>query len=648
MKLAANNGVAPSQGTLTGALLLLAMLLILLGAFSTMGAMDSAGKAPEGLAYMTGAIPFDKVRSAPDSAWKPVEGMMQSFGYKNPQAWMRFKLRGGARPQTINVAVGPSFVESCEFYLVSDTGTKSYQSGKTLPDGAGARLTGEWTFPVNLSPGQTKVGFVHFTARGRSLGKVSILTEEQLRVVLRSSSTRVGLVLGISCILILVCAMLTIINRSLMYASYLGYLIAAVAILLNFEKGLALNLPAHLFFVQRAALAGAGCFLLLTFARLFLRLPNAPWWARWTNKMAIAMQALLGITIAAVITTGLTDWQLPLNPGLNLVVLGTVLIAVLAGVVATLLRLPQAPLFLMGWILFGGFVGFHQLGVLGLHSWSTTTAPLHLGIIAEALVFSMALALRSRTVMQERVFSEERLARLGRELAQARRVQQRLLPRSLPAPTGLEIAARYEPESELGGDLYAFHQPSEHELIAMMADVTGHGLGAALDSAVVWAAFREAVLSSKSPAAIISSMNRFLAPHVGFRFVTACCVHLDTKTKVLRLASGGHVWPLRLRDSRAEFLEANGTLLGFDPQATYQEHEFELRSGDRLLLYTDGLFESHSRTTESGTDVLLAQARSNQNHHGREWLDQLFTNMERWRNDPAQTDDVSLVSIEVS
>lgn len=622
-------------------------LVLLMGlVFVQVGALERFGRAPDDLVYsLTNGTLTEMQRLGPQS-WRPVEGSQQRFGNRHPEAWMRFTLRGTSHPSEVNISIGPSLVDFFELHLLRKGEATTLLGGDQRRLEPGVRATNEWSYRIRMEPGETVSAFVHFRNRRRSIGSVRLHTDAELRLSARTESARIGLFVGLLVVLILVAALLAWLGRSVMYAAYLGYLVCAAFTLLDADGMLyqwlgpiegpwGNNRP--------NLLTAISAVLLLSFAKSFLNLPRDHWWSLVPLR-ALEVMRVLSLVYAIVV---LIDPPIRHNPVMNVMVLCSILVAIAAGVAAARLKRPEAMLFISGWVAFGLFVSFHQLGALGLHDQFASTTPLHLGVLAEALIFSLALGLRNRSLLHERVLLEARLQQLRRELEQAKQVHRRVLPRELPNLAGLSIDVLYMPESQLGGDLYAFAQFSDQDLVVMVADVTGHGLAAALDSSVVWAAFREASSDSGRPAQILGEMNRFLAPHVDFRFVTACCARIDLSRGRLQVASAGHVPVLVCRREGAEYVGVTGTLLGFDPTFVYDEQTFELQSGDRVLLYSDGLVESQSRANEeSGLDALQKYSMELKTE-GPRWLEDIVAGMEAWRQEGVQADDVTALCLTV-
>ncbi len=192
--------------------------------------------------------------------------------------------------------------------------------------------------------------------------------------------------------------------------------------------------------------------------------------------------------------------------------------------------------------------------------------------------------------------AERRTAtRRTRELDQAREIQRSLQPRVLPRRAGWEFAAACEEAAWLGGDTYDVFAVDDRRVAFCIADVAGKGLPAALVAANLQATVRTVAMEHPAPREVCSRLNRAMSavlPASG-RFVTFFFGLLDMETGLLRSCNAGHIPPMlmRARDT-CRTLRRGGVVLGFDPEARYDEEETRLEPGDVLVLYTDGVTEA--------------------------------------------------------
>lgn len=261
-----------------------------------------------------------------------------------------------------------------------------------------------------------------------------------------------------------------------------------------------------------------------------------------------------------------------------------------------------------------------------------------------------ACNLLSHAVKERRLSDEvHRLnEELTRKITEVARVQRSILVDEPPATPGLEIAVDYEPCDAAGGDYYDFQQFSEHRLGVVIADVSGHGPAASVVMAMlrtVMGAFR---VSGHPYDAVVRDVNRLLyeALDAG-TFVTAFFLHMDTRTGETAFANCGHPSPLvRRADGSIEELSEGGMMpLAIVPDLEGQGGQGQLRPGDTVLLYTDGITEAFSERREMFGEQRLRGAMTAAGSEPRGLLDAVNAAVSGHTNGRALDDDRCLVAL---
>lgn len=250
----------------------------------------------------------------------------------------------------------------------------------------------------------------------------------------------------------------------------------------------------------------------------------------------------------------------------------------------------------------------------------------------------------------QRVFgNEQRLASLAQELETARRIQASILPRAAPRVAGLRVAVRYQPMTAVAGDLWDF-LAADGRVGLLVADVSGHGVPAALVASMVKVAFEAQRGAEAQPAEVVAGMNAALCRVLDGPFVTAIYASLSPGEGRLRFAGAGHppalLW--RAGPRRVERLSENGLLMGFDGAARYAAGEVTVAPGDRLLLFTDGLIEAtDARDEQFGLERLeriLADCAALDPEALADWL---LAELRSFRGAPGFEDDLTLLVADV-
>jgi phosphoserine phosphatase RsbU/P len=265
------------------------------------------------------------------------------------------------------------------------------------------------------------------------------------------------------------------------------------------------------------------------------------------------------------------------------------------------------------------------------------------------LVFVTCLAY----ISARRIFAkEERLLAIHKELEIARRIQSSILPQNVPTLAGLDVAARYIPMSAVAGDFYDFLPVDEKRLGVLIADVTGHGIPAALIASMLKVAFAAQASHADDPARVLSGLNRALCGKFEEHFVTAAYLFVDLEKGLLRYSAAGHP-PLMLStraQPRVREIQENGLMLGLFPEATYSSVEFRIDSLDRCLLYTDGVFEaSNTAREEFGKSRCRELLQSHRNISAAEFADQLLASIAAFsgcNSGHSQEDDLTLLVLD--
>jgi len=186
------------------------------------------------------------------------------------------------------------------------------------------------------------------------------------------------------------------------------------------------------------------------------------------------------------------------------------------------------------------------------------------------------------------------LRTIQKELETARQIQLSILPAEIPKLEGLDIAARYIPMTSVAGDFYDFIVVDEKRLGILMADVSGHGMPAALIASMLKIALAAQVPHAADPAQVLSGLNQALCGKFEGHYVTAAYLFMDMSKQTMTYAGAGHPPMLLWGASSASVQDVteNGLFLGKFPWATYSSLELPLTPGSWCLLYTDGIPET--------------------------------------------------------
>ena len=267
------------------------------------------------------------------------------------------------------------------------------------------------------------------------------------------------------------------------------------------------------------------------------------------------------------------------------------------------------------------------------------------------LASQAAIAIDNAHLYEEVRRNEERIEK---ELRFAQRVQAALLPQELPkAVPGIDVAARFEPARELGGDLYDFLTPEQNTLVVAVGDVSGKGAPAALYGAFAAELVRSRTLRRRftpdrfSVSGVLQAMNTILHERqLEEYYCTLCYAFFDLDRRVVTLANSGLPYPIFCSGDRCSQVELPGVPLGSFAGVTYDEMELELRAGDLLVFCTDGIFESSDeRGSEFGARRACEVVERRRHESVQTIVDAMFDAVMEFRGGAAQTDDMTVVAV---
>jgi serine phosphatase RsbU (regulator of sigma subunit) len=183
--------------------------------------------------------------------------------------------------------------------------------------------------------------------------------------------------------------------------------------------------------------------------------------------------------------------------------------------------------------------------------------------------------------------------RFQKDLREAREIHERILPRQLPSFESMVCATSYLPLEVVGGDIFDIWKVREETVGIFLADITGHGLPAAFIASMTKMCL--ALAPEQEPSSILSFLNRNLSKYLpDGRFITAVCCIIDSTNKILSYCNGGHPPPFLYKNDRNDVISLSdrGMPLNVNPEFAFKTSEIKVNKGDKLYLYSDGVFET--------------------------------------------------------
>jgi len=241
-------------------------------------------------------------------------------------------------------------------------------------------------------------------------------------------------------------------------------------------------------------------------------------------------------------------------------------------------------------------------------------------------------------------------ARMNEQINLAAAIQRRMIPDKAPCVCGLDVAAVYQPCFQVGGDLYDFFQIDDHTLGVAISDVIGKGIPAAIMMSMfrgMLRAYADGGYERHTLTDIVSKLNSAACRECrDGEFVTLFLAVIDTRSRTVTYCNCGHEPALLVRDRKVQELSTGGLVLGVMEDTRYQTETLEIRPGDCLFLYTDGLIDAMNFDQQLwGRDRLIEDLVKYPNATAHCLIHTILGHRRRYVGLAQQVDDTSIVAI---
>lgn len=264
--------------------------------------------------------------------------------------------------------------------------------------------------------------------------------------------------------------------------------------------------------------------------------------------------------------------------------------------------------------------------------------------LLSALAGEAAIAIKNTQLNEDRLRTKE----LEKELEIAGRLQQSILPQSMPHIQGLDIAAVSIPCHAVGGDIYDVVKLSPDKLAFCIGDVSGKGVPGAIMMSMLYTGYRSLIHEHECTCDTVSALNRMITQRSATgTYATFFYGILDHRNMILRYTNGGHNPPLLYKkNGNYSELKKGGIVLGFLADQSYQEETIFVESGDILVLYTDGVTESFNNKDEMFGEERVRQLIRNYAQESAEQIkNQIITQVLDFVPDTERQDDITVMII---
>lgn len=260
--------------------------------------------------------------------------------------------------------------------------------------------------------------------------------------------------------------------------------------------------------------------------------------------------------------------------------------------------------------------------------------------VLKTLAAHLSVAIRNAKLFEKEKHEKDSILR---ELKEAQNIQSRLFPNSAPVIPNFKVSGMCEPCFEVGGDWFDYIELPSGKVGVVLADVAGKGLSAAFLMSSARTVIRLLGREEPSPAKLLSKVNSILTAELpDSRFITLIYAVIDPLNRVITLASTGHTTPILVFDQDARYLNINSGLPLGIKEFQYSESSYEMKKGERLFLYSDGVTEAMNSQKQlfDDTRLIVGVNKSGSN------INSLYEDVKKFTCGNKQSDDVTIVMIE--
>lgn len=541
-------------------------------------------------------------------------GEIPNFGNTANQFWFCFVLHNDENhnKRTITFIKYP-LLDEVQFFALRESGeiNKNIQ-GRRYPFRNRDKDYRGFSFATELLPSETVTYFVGVKTDSSVSVPLMIADEKHFDSYESIDTLLQGMFFGIVCVMSLYNLFVYFMVKDKAYLFYVNYLILAAIL---FQLSLQGLLP--VLFLPDAPELVYNAHNFLYFIFLLSCFPMSITFMNLKDNAPILYRVFMGLSIIPVICLLL----LPFLPYRLLNQFGDLLSFCLAFYalfvsyyVSFVKKFPPARFYFFGYfmLIIGGlttvlkYMGFFPVNVFTENAFQAATA-------IEVLLMAFGLGDRISVVQKEKEriqlkaeINKQKLIAYGKELKLAQKLQESTLPQILPKFPGLSIKTGYFPASLVGGDFYDLTVYGKQQICGLIADVTGHGVPAAIEAAMLKIAYMQTLAFANKPGKVLESINVSLAGNYKNQFLTASAIFIDLEQKVLRVANAGHpaLYKFNENSKSIEVIRPKGKLIGYSKEGMYPEEVHSLTKGDKLLLFTDGIWDLWENG-DSGEEVLL-------------------------------------------
>ncbi|TGK89375.1 serine/threonine protein phosphatase [Leptospira bourretii] len=542
------------------------------------------------------------------------EGIIPNFGNTDKQYWFCFVIHNdGTNNKRIITFIKYPLLDDVKFFTLRESGEiLENQQGRLFPLKNRERDYRGFSYASDLLPNETVTYYVGVKTDSSMSVPLMVAEEKDFDSFASLDTLLQGFFFGIVGVMTLYNLFVYFMVRDKAYIFYVLYLFVAA---IWFQLSLQGLLPVY-FFPNSPELV-YNTHNLLYFLFLLTCFPMSITFMNLKENAPLIHKWFLGLMIIPIVSLCL----LPFLPYRLMNRAGDIFSFLLAFYalfvsyyIAYIKKFPPARFYFYGYfmVIIGGlatvlkYMGFFPVNAFTENSFQV-------GMAIEVLLMAFGLGDRISVVRKEKdkiqfkaEINKQKLIAYGKELKLAQKLQESTLPQVLPKFPGLIIKTGYFPASLVGGDFYDLTVYGKHQICGLIADVTGHGVPAAIEAAMLKIAYMQTLAFANKPGKVLESINVSLVGNYKNQLLTASAIFIDLEQKQLKVANAGHPALYKFNESSTfiEVIRPNGKLIGYSKEVQYPEETYKLTSGDKILLFTDGIWDLWENG-DSGEEELL-------------------------------------------
>ncbi|OGI06589.1 MAG: hypothetical protein A2Y40_07670 [Candidatus Margulisbacteria bacterium GWF2_35_9] len=592
---------------------------------------------------------FDEIKELDD--FKLIQHEIVNNGNTKSAYWMKFIVKNkSTENKRWFVKVDGPTIDYVNFYnVLTDKGIFEVKRvSNSLPFKEREILHRSGIFDLKIASGQQKTFYIKLKTDSLMAYRLVIMNQDKLFATDHIAQLAFGFYYGLLVVMLFYNTVLLFMYKDRNYFYYILFIAAWIPLQMCFNGiGFEYLWPSFPW-VEKIAGGFFGSltgFIMLLFSRSFLR----------TSELIPKIDKVLNVLSIFFIT--LTIASMFVDPIYLTIVLRegsliTILLLIYSGFSCYKKGYKPARTYLLGWTIHLLFSLAYVLMLLNLIPISVFLE-YSINVSSALLIIILSIALVDRmNLIRAEILSQEKLAGIRKELNLARSLQQSIIPQEMPIVSGLSVYAKYIPMKDVGGDFYDLKVGDDQSLSAIIADVSGHGISAALIASMVKIAYSVESTETIDPEKILVGMNNILYKQFERMLITATVLNVNPVNKCLTMACAGHV-PTLIYRRRQEFLEIleseRGFPIGLFKYNVFHRIESKVYTGDRIIMYTDCIIESKNENNELFGEKRFADfVCKNYQLSLKDFSDELLKTISLWTGtDVNFDDDYTIIIIDI-